>query len=129
LRQSISNLNDVIVIGYGTVKKSDLTGSVASVNAKDIARTPTGNLVNALQGQAAGVQVITPSGAPGTAPIIRIRGANSLTGGNNNPLYVVDGMILTSIGSDFSLDDIESVQILKTLLQRLYMAREAQTVW
>ncbi|HEX5153571.1 MAG TPA: TonB-dependent receptor [Parafilimonas sp.] len=113
LRQSTSSLSDVVVIGYGTVKKSDLTGSVSSVNSKDVTRTPTGNLVSALQGQAAGVQVIQPSGAPGTAPIIRIRGANSLTGGNNNPLYVVDGMILTTIGSDFSLDDVESIQILK----------------
>jgi len=113
MKQSSSNLNEVIVIGYGSVKKSDLTGSVASVSSNDISRTPTSSLVNAIQGQVAGVEIIQPSGAPGTSPIIRIRGANSLTGGNNSPLYVIDGMILNTIGSDFSLDDVQSIQILK----------------
>ncbi len=113
LQPANSILSDVVVIGYGTVKKSDLTGSVASVSSKDINRVPSSNLISALQGQVAGVNIEQATGSPGTPPLIRIRGANSLSAGANDPLFVVDGMILTGLGSNFSLSDVQSVEILK----------------
>ncbi|HJZ40514.1 MAG TPA: carboxypeptidase-like regulatory domain-containing protein, partial [Bacteroidales bacterium] len=88
---SIQSLEEVVVIGYGTVRKSDLTGSVASVSSKSFENQPVTNVTSALQGRAAGVVINNMSGAPGGQTRIRIRGANSITGGNN-PLYVVDGM-------------------------------------
>jgi TonB-linked SusC/RagA family outer membrane protein len=113
LQPSSSTLSDVVVIGYGTVKKSDLTGSVVSVNSKDITRVPSSNLIAALQGQVAGVNIEQTTAGPGSPPLIRIRGANSLSAGANDPLFVVDGMILTGLGVNFSLSDVQSVEILK----------------
>lgn len=106
------NTNDAaVVIGYGTQKKRDLTGSLSTVNAKDFEAAPVVRLDQALQGRSAGVQVTTASGSPGGDVRIRIRGANSLTG-DNSPLYVVDGFV----GADFTTlntDDIANIQILK----------------
>jgi TonB-linked SusC/RagA family outer membrane protein len=113
LQPGNSTLSDVVVIGYGTVKKSDLTGSVASVGSKEITRTPSSNLIAALQGQVAGVNIEQTTAGPGTPPLIRIRGANSLSAGANDPLFVVDGMILTGLGTNFSLTDVQSIEILK----------------
>ncbi|MCC6460404.1 MAG: TonB-dependent receptor [Saprospiraceae bacterium] len=84
-------LNETVVIGYGTAKKSDLTGSVASVTGDELRSTVTTNIDQALQGRIAGVQVTQNSGAPGGAASIRIRGASSITG-SNEPLYVIDGI-------------------------------------
>ena len=91
----ISSLQEVVVIGYGTVKKSDLTGSVASVSAEEIKALPVQSLDQALQGRVAGVQVTNTSPEPGGGVSIRIRGGNSLTG-SNEPLYVIDGFPLVS---------------------------------
>ncbi|MDP4252310.1 MAG: SusC/RagA family TonB-linked outer membrane protein, partial [Bacteroidota bacterium] len=113
MQVEVSSLANTVVIGYGVVKRSDLTGSVSSVNNTEVNRTATGDLVRALEGQVAGVQIMQPSGTPGGSAIIRVRGANSLTGGNNDPLYVVDGMILSKLGSDFNANDVQSIQILK----------------
>ncbi len=88
-------LKDVVVIAYGTVKKSDLTGSVSSVTADELNRTAPISLDQALQGRAAGVQVTQVSGRPGGETSIRIRGSSSINAGNE-PLYVVDGMLITS---------------------------------
>lgn len=95
LEPSAGMLKDVIVIAYGTVKKSDLTGSVSSVSSEDLTRTAPVSLDQALQGRAAGVQVTQVSGRPGGETSIRIRGASSINAGNE-PLYVVDGMLITS---------------------------------
>ncbi len=104
-------LDEVVVVGYGTMKKSDLTGSVASVKAEDLAKAPVSSLDQALQGRAAGVTVTTSSGQPGQAATIRIRGIGSALGGND-PLYVVDGVITSDI-SFLSTQDIQSMEILK----------------
>ncbi|MBX2921510.1 MAG: TonB-dependent receptor [Chitinophagaceae bacterium] len=100
-----------IVIGYGSQKKSDLTGSLSSVSSKDFEHQPVTRLDQALQGRAAGVQVTNASGSPGGDVRIRIRGANSLTG-DNSPLYVIDGFV----GADFNninAEDIANIVVLK----------------
>jgi TonB-dependent starch-binding outer membrane protein SusC len=113
LKESISNLADVVVIGYGSVKKTDLTGSVASISAKDITRVPSTNLISAIEGEVSGVNIIQATGDPGSIGIIRIRGANSISPGANDPLYVVDGLLLSTLGNNFSLNDVQSMQVLK----------------
>jgi len=113
MQEDIVAVDEVVVIGYGAVKKSDLTGSVAYVNSKSITRTPTYDLLAALQGQVSGVNIQQRTGAPGAVNMIRIRGANSLSRNSNDPLYVVDGMILSKIGTDITTNDVQSIQILK----------------
>jgi TonB-linked SusC/RagA family outer membrane protein len=109
----ISQLEEVVVVGYGTQKKSDVTGSVASVSSKEIKSTPITGLAQAMQGRAAGVQVSQISNAPGGGVSVRIRGGNSLRG-NNEPLYVIDGFpILNENGPTINPNDIESIDILK----------------
>lgn len=109
----ISQLDEVVVVGYGTQKKSDLTGSVSSVTSKDIKTVPVASLSQALQGRAAGVQVSQTSNAPGGGVSIRIRGGNSIQGGNE-PLYVIDGFpVYNENGPTISPNDIESIEILK----------------
>ena len=90
---STSNLNEVVVIGYGSVRKKDLTGSVVSVQAKNFNKGPINNPDQLLLGKVAGLQVINNSGQPGAATVIKIRGTNTLRSGNN-PLYVIDGVPL-----------------------------------
>ncbi|MBR1878260.1 MAG: TonB-dependent receptor [Paludibacteraceae bacterium] len=104
-------LQEVVAIGYGTMKKSDLTGSVASVSADELIKAPVSGLDQALQGRAAGVTVTSGSGQPGEAATIRIRGIGSATG-QNDPLYVVDGVITGDI-KWLSPTDIKSMEILK----------------
>ena len=84
-------LNEVVVVGYGTEKKRDLSGSIASVSAEDIKATPITSFEQGLQGRVAGVQVMQGNSAPGGAPQVRIRGANTVLGGNE-PLYIIDGV-------------------------------------
>lgn len=103
-------INEVVVVGYGTQRKSDLTGAVGSVKGKDITRVPTASLEQALQGKVAGVYVSPASGEPGAGATIRIRGTGTLN--NANPLYVVDGMLLDDI-SFLNPQDVESVEVLK----------------
>ncbi len=105
-------LNELVVVGYGQVKKSDLTGSVVSVKAKDLNAFPLTNPTQALQGRAAGVQVTQNSGEPGGSISVRIRGGNSLRA-SNDPLYVVDGFPITGSPSALNPADIESVEVLK----------------
>lgn len=104
-------LQEVVAIGYGTMKKSDLTGSVASVSADQLLKAPVSGLDQALQGRAAGVTVTSNSGQPGEAATIRIRGIGSAMSGND-PLYVVDGVITGDI-KFLSPSDIKSMEILK----------------
>jgi TonB-linked SusC/RagA family outer membrane protein len=109
LVQLAGNLNDVIVVGYGTVKKKDLTGSVAIVNVNDAKKTASYDVAKMLQGQAAGISV-HGSGEPGGFVQIKIRGTTTF--GNNSPLFVIDGVPVDA-PYDFSPDDIESIQVLK----------------
>ena len=103
-------LGEVVVIGYGTVKKSDLTGSVASVKSVDLTKITSLNPEQGLQGKVAGVQVTSTSGAPGAIPTLRIRGVGTF--GNSSPIFVVDGVILDDI-SFLNSEDIASMDILK----------------
>jgi len=102
-------LNEVVVTAYSSQKKKDITGAVAVVNVKDIVKQPTGLVSGLLQGQAAGVTVIS-SGQPGAEPQVRIRGINTF--GNNTPLYVVDG-VPTQNSTNLNPNDIASIQVLK----------------
>lgn len=107
-------IEEVVAIGYGTSKKEDLVSSVSQVKAEVLQNQPTVRVDQALQGRAAGVEITSQNGAPGTGSTIRIRGTSSING-NNNPLFVVDGFIA---GTDFNLNnlnvnDIESIDVLK----------------
>ncbi len=103
-------LDEIVAIGYGSMKKSDLTGAVSSIKADQLKRTPASGLDQALQGKAAGLTVNSNSGQPGAGAIVRIRGIGTVNG--SSPIYVVDGMILDNI-SFLSPNDIESTEILK----------------
>ena len=112
LLKSLAGLDDVVVVGYGRVRKRDLTGSVSSVSSRDLNAYPVPGALMALQGKTTGVQVLQNSGAPGAPITVRIRGANSLLG-NNEPLYVVDGFPLTGDPNAINPNDIQSIEILK----------------
>ena len=104
-------LDEVVVIGYGTVNKRDLTGSVASVNSKDLAVVPVSSATEALTGKLAGVSITTTEGAPDADVKIRVRGGGSLSQ-DNSPLYIVDGFPVSSI-SDIAPSEIQSIDVLK----------------
>ncbi|HER09480.1 MAG TPA: TonB-dependent receptor [Bacteroides sp.] len=110
MKEDIQSLEEVVVIGYGTVKKEDLTGSVAVVTSEEISRTPSPTLSRAIQGRASGV-LVTQGGKPGTGVTIRIRGIGSINQ-NPNPLYVIDGVISGGI-DNINPNDIASFQVLK----------------
>lgn len=101
---------ELVVVGYGTQQKSDVTGAVSTVSMDKVKKVPTANVQDALQGQVAGVQITPQSGAPGAQADIRIRGVGTLN--NASPIYVVDGLILDDI-SFLNSNDIESIQVLK----------------
>lgn len=108
-----SDLDEVVVVGYGTVRRSDLTGSIASVSAEKLTQVnAVSTIAQGLQGHAAGVQVMQSSGQPGEFMRIKIRGTNSL-GASNEPLYVVDGMPLDGLTSQLNPNDVESISVLK----------------
>ncbi|MEO8820086.1 MAG: SusC/RagA family TonB-linked outer membrane protein, partial [Ginsengibacter sp.] len=126
LISSVTQLEQVVVIGYGTQRKKDLTGASASVKGSDIVNVPALTATQAIQGKVAGVQ-ITSSGAPGSAPDVRIRGVGSILGGAA-PLYVVDGIITDDI-RNINSNDIVSVDILKDASSTaIYGARAANGV-
>jgi len=104
--------DEIVVIGYGTVKKSDLTGSLSQVKSKDINSYPSTNIMQALNGRAAGVRVMQNNGAPGGSISVRIRGTNSIMGGNE-PLYVIDGFPYNGNPTFLQNSDIASIEILK----------------
>src|SRR5690554_5803820 len=104
-------LDEVVVIGYGSVKRKDVTTAISSVSTKDMDQKPINLVSQAIQGKAAGVSVTSPNGEPGAGMVIRVRGTTSLNG-SNDPLYVVDGVPMTDINF-LSANDIESIQILK----------------
>lgn len=120
-------LEDVIVVGYKKEIKSNVSSSISSVKAKDIEHLPLTGLDQALQGQASGVQITQATGAPGDDIAVRIRGAGTL--GNNNPLYIIDGVPTTGNINMFAISDIESIEILKDgASASIYGARSANGV-
>jgi TonB-dependent starch-binding outer membrane protein SusC len=146
LEELKSQLSDVVVVGYGTQKKSDITGAISSVRNKEFKDQPVSNLAQSIQGKVAGILVTTPSGTPGAGLLVSVRGAN-------NPLYVVDGVPMLSESnsalstsyntngdvegsgqnissiSDINPDDIESIEILKDASSAsIYGARAANGV-
>ncbi|MDP4290185.1 MAG: SusC/RagA family TonB-linked outer membrane protein [Bacteroidota bacterium] len=114
LAESVKTLEEVVVVGYGTRKKSDVTGAITSISAQSLADVPSANLSQALQGQGAGIDVQKSNGnsKPGQAPTILIRGTRSVKAGNS-PLVVIDGIAFDGNINDFNIDDIASVEVLK----------------
>ena len=112
LKEDSRTLDDVVVIGYGTMKKSDISGSVATINQEQMERKVPVNIAQALQGAAAGVMVTNQDGAPGTKSDIRIRGIGTING-DANPLYVVDGVQVGTNADFVNPADIERIEILK----------------
>ena len=114
LEANKNDLNEVIVVGYGTRKKSDITGSIASISEKSIQDVPAANISQALQGQGAGVDVQKSNGGshPGQSPSILVRGTRSVKAGNG-PLFVVDGIPFQGSIDDINQDDVASMEVLK----------------
>jgi len=129
LKTSNALLDDVVVVGYGTQKRKDVTGSVAKVNITDLQKAPVRSFEEALAGRIAGVAVASADGQPGAASAIVIRGGNSITQ-DNSPLYVVDGFPLDNPNSNsINPNDIESIEILKDAsATAIYGARGANGV-
>ena len=150
LDPDVTELDEVVVVGYGAVKKSDLTGSVASVKTTEEEAARSTSFDKLLQGKAAGVTVSTGSAAPGGSVSVRIRGTSSLRG-DNSPLYVIDGNIISGLGdtmdpmaagtgggnsradaqnplASISPQDIESIEILKDASATAFMVLKVQTV-
>ncbi|MDR1455138.1 MAG: TonB-dependent receptor plug domain-containing protein, partial [Tannerella sp.] len=112
LAEDLQALEEVVVIGYGTVRKSDLTGSIASVSEKQFRDQPVKRVEDILKGRAAGVEVTTTSGVPGGSVKVRIRGTTSINK-SSDPLYVVDGIVSTSGLDGLNPADIQSMEVLK----------------
>ncbi|MFA5848817.1 MAG: TonB-dependent receptor [Bacteroidales bacterium] len=143
LQEDASLLDELVVVGYGTKRKRDLTGSIASINSKELENSPIKDVMTAMQGKVAGVQILSSDGAPGSSIQIRVRGASSLNSGNT-PLYVVDGIpIETTTSSLLNVDDehglsplaflspgdIESIEVLKDAASSsIYGSRAANGV-
>jgi TonB-dependent starch-binding outer membrane protein SusC len=127
LKEKDARLADVVVIGYGSVQRKNLTYAVGGLTSKDIKEQPIATFQQALQGKIAGVQVTQPSGRPGSALKVSVRNSSSITA-SNDPIYVIDGVI--SISTDgINPDDIENVQVLKdAAAQSIYGSRGANGV-
>ncbi|MBA2249189.1 MAG: SusC/RagA family TonB-linked outer membrane protein, partial [Chitinophagaceae bacterium] len=112
LEATTNIMNEVVVVGYGSQKKSVVTGAISSVRAKDLANIPNGRIEQALQGRVSGVTIMQNSGQPGSPSTIRIRGITTFN--NNNPLWVVDGVVVDAGGIGYlNQSDIESIEVLK----------------
>lgn len=123
-----NDLDEVVVIGYGTARKRDLTGAVGSVKGEDIRQVPVTTAAQALTGKVAGVNVVTQSGAPGGDVNITVRGGTSITG-STKPLYVVDGFVMEDALMKIDINDIENIDILKDAsATAIYGARGANGV-
>ena len=112
LGESTNVMDELVVIGYGTARKKDLTGAVGSVKAADIRNVPVTTAAQAITGKVAGVNVVTQSGAPGADINITVRGGTSITG-ETSPLYVVDGFVMENALMNIDINDIENIDILK----------------
>ncbi len=112
MMEDIAALNEVLVVGYGKMKKSDITGAVSSVKAKDLAIAPVLAVTDALKGRVSGVDITSAGGSPGAAPQIRIRGNRSITA-TNQPLLVLDGIPFPGNLNDINTNDVQSIEVLK----------------
>lgn len=109
-----NSLNEVVVVGYGTQKRSVVTGAISSVKAKDLENVPSNRIEQSLQGRVSGVMIAQNSGQPGSPSTVRIRGLTTFGDGGNNPLWVVDGIVVDQGGIGFiNQSDIESIEVLK----------------
>jgi len=128
LAQGAKNLDEVVVVGYGTQKKSVVTGAISSVKSKDLENLPLTTVGQSLQGRASGVYVAQNAGQPGSSATIRVRGITTFN--NNDPLWVVDGVIVDNGGMNYlNQSDIESMEVLKDAAsQAIYGARAAAGV-
>ena len=127
LQEDNELLDEVVVIGYGSVKRKDVTTAVSTVSTKDLDQRPIVSAAQALQGKAAGVSVMQPSGEPGGGMSIRVRGTTSFNG-SNDPLYVVDGVPVDNINF-LSPNDIENLSILKDASSAAIYGSRQPTVW
>lgn len=128
LLEASETLEEVVVVGYGTMKKRDVTGAISSVSSKDIENRLSTNVFQALQGQTAGVHIVSGSGQPGESSSIRIRGTSSFSDEAVNPLYIVDGAPLDNIDA-INPSDIESIEVLKDAASAaIYGSRSANGV-
>jgi len=128
LTQDIGNLEEVVVVGYGTQKRATVTGAISSVKASDLETMPVNRVEQSLQGRTSGVTVTTSSGQPGSGASVRVRGITSLN--NNNPLWVVDGVVVDNGGIGYlNQSDIATMDVLKdAAAQAIYGARAAAGV-
>lgn len=127
LNESVKELNEIVVVGYGAMKKRDITGSIASITSKSIEERNAISVTDVLQGQMAGIEITSGSGAPGEGSDIRIRGTSTFEGGVK-PLFVVDGVPFESI-DDINPSDIESIEVLKDAASAaIYGSRSANGV-
>ncbi|MET0635686.1 MAG: TonB-dependent receptor [Chitinophagaceae bacterium] len=128
METNVSSLDDVVVIGYQTVKRKDLTGSVSSIGARDLKDIPLNSTSEALAGRLAGVQILQSEGSPEASATIRVRGGGSITQ-DNSPLYVVDGIQVENALTVLSPQDIQSIDVLKDAsATAIYGARGANGV-
>lgn len=128
MQEDTQQLEEVVVIGYGTMQKRDITGAITSVDAKIIEERNAVNVYDALQGAAPGVSIVSSSGAPGASTSIQVRGASTFEDGGVTPLFVVDGTIVDDI-DNINPTDIKSVEILKDAASAsIYGARSANGV-
>lgn len=136
LEADVKSINEVVVVGYGTQRKIETTGSIASVKSSDLVQTPVANVAQGLQARVSGIQINQNSGSPGGNVSVRIRGTNSING-TSEPLYVVDGIQISNGGgindvsplSTINPNDIESVEVLKDAsASAIYGARAANGV-
>ena len=112
MKSVISNLDEVVVVGYGTQRKVNVTGAISTVKSKDLENVPNGRIEQALQGRVSGVTIMQNSGQPGSSSTIRVRGITTFN--NNNPLWVVDGVVVDAGGIGYlNQSDIESIDVLK----------------
>lgn len=112
LSEDMTSLDEVVVVGYGTQRKSDITGAISSISSKDLEEIPAANVLEQAQGRLAGVDIVRSNGSPGAPMQIRIRGNRSITA-NNDPLFVIDGIPTSANINDFNPNDIESMEVLK----------------
>ena len=130
LSASTEFIEDVVVVGYGVQKRSDVAGSVASIKSDELFQYPASSMAELMRGKAAGVQVSIASGAPGSTSTIKIRGTRSLLDGSNVPMYVIDGVVASELEfNSLSPEEVESIEILKDAAsQAIYGARAANGV-
>jgi TonB-linked SusC/RagA family outer membrane protein len=131
LEADVTSLSEIVVVGYGVQEKRDVTSSISQISGEAIAKIPTGNPMDAMKGQIAGVDILSTGGRPGQAPTITIRGRRSLTA-SNEPLIVIDGIPMTAgiaTLSDFNAEDFASVEVLKDAAsQAVYGSRGSNGV-